>query len=153
MTGTELIIAALSAGAVALAKEAATEAVKASYRALKRIVTDLTNDDVLTDTAFPPDEQQINSEKGLKAQQRVAVLLQVADVQTLSSAEAKAYELIRFIQSAPQADLVFTAVGLVVDEKGQVDINNQGGRANVNVTGAKVTGGGSVRIRNLEPPR
>jgi hypothetical protein len=153
MTGAELIVAALSAGAVAFAKEAATETVKASYRALKRIVTDLTNDDVLVDRAFPPDEERINSENGLKAQQRVAVLLQVADVQALRSAEIKAHELIRAIQAAPRADLVFTAVGLVVDERGQVDINNQGSRANVNMTEAKITRGGSVRIRNKTSPR
>jgi len=153
MTGTELIIAALSAGAVALAKEAATETVKASYRALKRIVTDLTNDDVLTDTAFPPDEKRINSENGLKAQQRIADLLQEADFQNLRSAEAKAYELIRAIQSAPQPDLVFNAVGLVVDKKGQVNVNNQGGRVKVDLTRAEVTGDGSVRIVNKKSPR
>jgi hypothetical protein len=153
MTGEELIVAALSAGAVALAKEAATETVKTCYRALKRIVTDLTNDDVLADTAFPPDEERIKSERGLEARQRVTALLQNADLQALRSAEAKAHELIRAVQSVPQADLVFTAIDLVVDERGQVEINNNGGRANVNMTKAKVIRGGAVRVRNQEPPR
>lgn len=143
MIGSDFILSTLTAGALALAKDLATDVVKRSYRALKTALVENTEEDRLVDQSVPPDEDSLTSNKSARARQELAHIVANLPQTTQERLTLLAKQLSDELERSGNSGLLLKAPDLLVSDS-SLDIAAR--QANIDISRAKIVEKSQVRI-------
>jgi hypothetical protein len=147
--GSEIIVQALAAGAVAIAKKFAPPAVRELYYALKNVVLVATGYDPVVEEALPTKESDLEAEEATTSQINLKKKLSMKPAQQLEDAVAKANQLLDAIGQMPQADVVLKAARISVGKTGTISIDNAGSSVQAVLDDAKIEGTIGVKTTRI----